>query len=162
MSGVDPIASKTVPPARNFDATRPPSPRERPRPTLRLTPGRSSSEECYETVIPPSTAISAPVTADAAGEQSQAMAAATSLGSRSRPIGCCCGELFDARRGRRPSPTRRGWPCAWTRDSRRWRSRRRARGPSRHRESVPRRRAWQRCRPRDGRDRCAPRQRRPR
>src|ERR1019366_1632805 len=43
----------------------------------------------YETVMPPSTAMSAPVIADDAGEHSHAIDAATSRGSMSRPTGCC-------------------------------------------------------------------------
>src|ERR1019366_614712 len=45
--------------------------------------------ENYETVNPPSTAISAPVSADDAGEQSHVIAAAISIGSMSLPSGCC-------------------------------------------------------------------------
>lgn len=41
----------------------------------------------HATVMPPSTATSAPVTAEAAGEQSQAIDEATSIGSSSRPKG---------------------------------------------------------------------------
>lgn len=39
-------------------------------------------------VMPPSTGITAPVIAEACGEQSQAMTAATSCGSMRRPSGC--------------------------------------------------------------------------
>ena len=41
------------------------------------------------TVMPPSTATSAPVIAEAAGEHSHVIADATSIGSISRPMGCC-------------------------------------------------------------------------
>lgn len=44
----------------------------------------------YEIVMPPSTAMLAPVIAELAGEAIHAIAEAISLGSRSRHIGCCC------------------------------------------------------------------------